>query len=359
MNLQKKEISLCFLLEFAQKLLSDYNDLNGIYEHIDEIKGAMQQKLIDGKENAFFSQKLIKLCNTVPCSEIDDALNSKPYTYNYNAAAEKLKFFDAFAVAKSYAELAVETSGLKTSSVIANDFSIPESEEILNVKQNDTSNYRAITSLNELEKYIDSYLCKVKETPIAYDSETTSLDTFNCNLLGFSLCYEKGKAVYIPLMQNQTQDLFSENNYISKDDAFVQLRRLFSNPDVDLIMHNAKFDLKVLINNNFISDKSDVFSSIKCRILDTMIISWLLNPERLGKGSFSLEYLSETILGLKGIEFSDIVEKGQSFADVPLEQAYRYASEDADFTLQLYLKLIENKKYEKITKSIEDNSLWK
>lgn len=342
----------------AAKLLSDYNDLNGIYEHIDEIKGAMQQKLIDGKENAFFSQKLIKLCNTVPCSEIDDALNSKPYTYNYNAAAEKLKFFEAFAVAKSYAELAVETSGLKTSSVIANDFSISESEEILNVKQNDTSNYRAITSLNELEKYIDSYLCKVKETPIAYDSETTSLDTFNCSLLGFSLCYEKGKAVYIPLMQNQAQDLFSENNYISKDDAFVQLRRLFSNPDVDLIMHNAKFDLKVLINNNFISDKSDVFSSIKCRILDTMIISWLLNPERLGKGSFSLEYLSETILGLKGIEFSDIVEKGQSFADVPLEQAYRYASEDADFTLQLYLKLIENKKYEKITKSIEDNSLF-
>ena len=342
----------------AAKLLADYNDLNGIYKHIDEVKGAMKQKLIDGKENAFFSQKLIRLCNTVPCPQIDAAINAEPYTFNYSEAAKKLSAYEAFAVAKSYAELSLKDfskgQGAETSEPV---LTLPE-ESFINAKQNDTSHYKAITTINELEQYIDSYLKKQPLSPIAYDSETTSLDTFNCNILGFSLCYEKGKAVYIPLMQTQSQDLFSENNYISKEVAFLQLKRLFSNPDADIIMHNAKYDLKVLFNCGFADDKDNPFDSIRCKIQDTMIISWLMNPERTGKGSFSLEYLSEVLLGLKGIEFSDIVKKGQSFADVPLEQAYRYASEDADFTLQLYLKLIENKKFSKITKTIEDNALF-
>ena len=104
-------------------------------------------------------------------------------------------------------------------------------------------------------------------------------------------------------------------------------------------MHNAKFDLKVLASNGFFAATKLKLSALK--LADTMIISWLINPEHLGKNGYSLEYLSETIVGLKGIEFSDIVQKGQTFADVPLDTAYKYAAEDADFTLQLYNKLDE------------------
>ena len=100
-------------------------------------------------------------------------------------------------------------------------------------------------------------------------------------------------------------------------------------------MHNAKFDLKVLYNTGF----TKIFDG--CKYYDTMVTAWLINPERTGRNGYSLEHLGETILGLKGIEFSDIVQKGQTFADVPLEQAYRYAAEDADFTYKLGLKLRE------------------
>ena len=89
----------------ASKLLTDYNDLDGIYAHISEIKGAMQQKLADGKEDAYFSQKLIRLFDTVPCSDIDAALSADPLTFNYKAAADKLMAYGAPVVAKSYAEL--------------------------------------------------------------------------------------------------------------------------------------------------------------------------------------------------------------------------------------------------------------
>ena len=103
-------------------------------------------------------------------------------------------------------------------------------------------------------------------------------------------------------------------------------------------MHNAKFDLKVLATNI----KKAGFKNaeltekiLESSIYDTMIYAWLQNPERTGKNSYSLESLGEQILGLKGIEFSDIVEKGQTFADVPLEKAAPYGAEDADFTLKL------------------------
>ena len=331
----------------AGKLLTDYKDLDGIYEHIEEIKGALQQKLIDGKENAYFSQKLIRLCSEVPCPEIDDALNGSPLEFNFKAAAEKLSSYGAYQVAKSYAELGIGTNGGPSTgsgtTVTAAAVAVPEALEgplsdnaaPINITQNDTSAYKAITEIGELEKYISTFLkSSAAKKLIAYDSETTSLDTFNCRILGFSLCYEEGKAVYVPLAQ-ETEGLFGGDEYISKADAFTQLERIFTDSTVTVIMHNAKFDLKVLYKTGF----TKIFDG--CKYYDTMVTAWLINPERTGRNGYSLEYLGETVLGLKGIEFSDIVQKGQTFADVPLEQAYRYAAEDADFTYRLGLKLRE------------------
>ena len=79
----------------AGKLLSDYGDLDGIYAHIEEIKGAVKQKLSDGKEDAYFSRDLVKLCAEVPCDKIDELLANGGIKFNYAAAAEKLKTFGA------------------------------------------------------------------------------------------------------------------------------------------------------------------------------------------------------------------------------------------------------------------------
>lgn len=115
-------------------------------------------------------------------------------------------------------------------------------------------------------------------------------------------------------------------------------------------MHNGKFDLKALASNGLFENNKIEY---KCKLIDTMIATWLLNPDRNGKNSYSLEWLSETFLHLKGIEFSSIVKKGQTFADVPLDQAVPYASEDADFTLQLWEFLSERFKDERRQKLFE------
>ena len=338
----------------AAKLLNDYGTLEGIYEHLGDLKGAVLTKLTEGRENAFFSQKLVRLCDTVPCTDIYDAINKTGMTCNYQAAAELLMKFGVPSVAKQYASLGVENgqSGIGGGSLplsSAADASsatpspkgdtplkTPEdlSEAPLTLTQNDTSNYRALTTLSELTSYIDAAL---KSPQVAYDSETDGLDTISANILGFSLCYEAGKAVYIPIAR-QSDDLFADNTGIPLKDALTQLLRLFQAKSITVAMHNAKFDLKVLATNI----KKAGFKNaeltekiLESSIYDTMIYAWLQNPERTGKNSYSLESLGEQILGLKGIEFSDIVEKGQTFADVPLEKAAPYGAEDADFTLKL------------------------
>ena len=315
----------------AGKLLEQYKNLDGIYEHIDEIKGAMQKKLIDGKENAYFSQKLIRLCDTVPCSDIDDAVNN-PIQLNFEKAAQKLNQYGVPAVAKQYAELAVE-SGTSTNAttMIQSQAEDSQTEQVpsLEVKQNQ-GDYSVVTNLEELQNYIN--LIEENEKIVAFDCETTSLDTLNTQLVGFSLSSQAGKGIYVPLY---TSNLFENLDFIPQDKALEQIARLFNNPQVTVILHNGKFDYKVLRSNGIkINNKK-----VSCKLVDTMIAEWLLNSDKTGKNSYSLEYLAETKLGLKGIEYEDLVPKGQTFADLPVEKAYPYAAEDADFTFQLWQKL--------------------
>ena len=315
----------------AGKLLEQYKNLDGIYEHIDEIKGAMQKKLIDGKENAYFSQKLIRLCDTVPCSDIDDAVNN-PIQLNFEKAAQKLNQYGVPAVAKQYAELAVE-SGTSSSAttMIQSQAEDSQTEQVpsLEVKQN-KGDYSVVTNLEELQNYIN--LIEENEKIVAFDCETTSLDTLNTQLVGFSLSSQAGKGIYVPLY---TSNLFENLDFIPQEKALEQIARLFNNPQVTVILHNGKFDYKVLRSNGIKINNNKV----SCKLVDTMIAEWLLNSDKTGKNSYSLEYLAETKLGLKGIEYEDLVPKGQTFADLPVEKAYPYAAEDADFTFQLWQKL--------------------
>lgn len=344
----------------ASKLLAEYKNLDGIYQNLENIKGAMQKKLADGKENAYFSQKLIKLCETVPCEKINSALAQKNQ-YNFSAAAKLLEQYGAFQDAKQYSELALQAGepaserGEEQVLPLGSTPAAPQggsAEFSPTPSSGDTpqrpahladffdfqpgaeppvqnkGNYAAVQSIQELKEFIDA---AIAAGTVAFDCETDSLNTITCKIQGFSLCHKKGSAVYVPLAQDE-QSLF-DSEKIEKKSAFAELKRIFNQPDLKIIMHNGKFDLKALASNGLFENNKIEY---KCKLIDTMIATWLLNPDRNGKNSYSLEWLSETFLNLKGIEFSSIVKKGQTFADVPLDQAVPYASEDADFTLQLW-----------------------
>ncbi len=320
----------------AAKLLSEYKNLDEIYNNIESIKGAIQKKLIDGKGNAYFSKKLVKLCTEVPCPQIDEALNAPGYSFNYADAAEKLISYGAMQVSKQYAELAIESgqkidTNFSEKNISATNEESSKNENSVQIKEpvQNHGNYKAIVNANELHSFIEKAISAKKA---AFDCETTSLDTINGKMVGFSLCYEKGNAVYVPLSQEVS--LFEDEN-ITISQAICELSALFESPELTLIFHNAKFDYKMLRSSGLIFNNGKP----KCKIADTMIAQWLLSPEHNGKNSYGLEHLAETKLHLKGIEFDSLIKKGQTFADVSLENAVNYAAEDADFTFQLWEQL--------------------
>ncbi len=293
----------------AIKLLSDYGTLDNIYAHKEEISGAIGNKIRAGEDSAYFSKMLIELKSDVPIAIDFESFSTEHL--NYAAAGKLLAERGAAAVAKSYLAVAPDAEEQvleKTRSIVQNK-----------------GNYHPCQEEAELRGFIDAVL-QSESRAVAFDTETDSLDTRSANLVGFSLCNKAGEGIYVPVIL--PGGIFAPPT-IAKESCLAELSRLFDDSGVTLIMHNGKFDLEVLNANGYDGIPA-------CRIVDTMIAAWLLEPDANGKSPYSLEYLGETKLGLKGITFTELVKKGQSFADVPLEQAYPYGAEDADFTWQLW-----------------------
>ena len=322
----------------AVKLLSEYGTLEGIYEHAGEIKGALGQKVRDSRDDAFFSKELITLQENVPLDFKDDFSDFNISKLNSKALAEEMTKRELPAVAKLFSSKeseesagakAVASSKAGAAPEAKPDSTLPDTETDTAPVVKNTGKYKACTEIDELTAFVDS---AIKAGTVAFDTETDSLDTQSANLVGFSLAYERGKGIYVPLIL--TQSLFAPT--VSKQKALAELKRLFESGAL-VVMHNAKFDLKVLFYNGL--DVIQLINSNKARIGDTMVAAWVLESDKTGKTPYSLEFLAETKLHLKGTEYDEIVPKGASFADVDLEVAANYGAEDSDFTLQLWLYL--------------------
>ena len=323
-------------IKTALKLLREYGSLDGIYHHADEIKGAIGNKIRDGKDSAYFSKDLIALRYDVPLEASIDSFSTE--NLNYQAAADLLMKHGVPAVAKQYATVSADASGetadvpsptgavssvsqknaaeVSSQNTKAEDFT----QDFSSFRKN-TGNYSAVTDVIQLQAFVDQVLAS-PEKIVAFDCETDGLNCREAALVGFSLSCCTGEGFYIPLVCG---DGLLAGNLISKDEALDQLQRLFGNKDYTVIMHNGKFDYQVLCCNGL--------PQPQCLIWDTMVAAWLLEPER---SSYSLESLAAGKLGLETISFDSIVPKGSTFADLTLDQAVPYAAEDADLTWQLY-----------------------
>ena len=335
----------------AVKLLQDYGTLDAVYEHIDSIAGAVQKKLAAGKESAYFSKKLITLAADIPIEgSIEDY---RCDALHYMEAAALLKEYELPRLGELYTK-AAEEAGTADAAAAPNTTATGGSADDGSAKngsgtgnagakpiggadgipeagtgaapaelRKNTGEYRTVTDAEELEAVIAA---AEAQGFAAFDCETTGLNPLYDALVGFSLSLKAGTGIYVPLKAPAPE--LGEQPFTVMPLAAAQklLARLWSNESLTLILHNGKFDYQVLRT-------AKIFTRAGCRLFDTMIAAWLLEPDNL---SFGLENLAEAQLGLQGINYKDVVPKGCTFAAVPLPQATEYAAEDADFTLQLY-----------------------
>ena len=203
-----------------------------------------------------------------------------------------------------------------------------ENKAVEDQQKIDRSKYYLI----ENPKDLDDWIKEAEETgEVAVDTETSSLDPHQADLIGISLSSKIGKACYIPIGHKSKKSI--EKNIVLK-----KLKPLLEDPSIKKIGQNIKFDFIVLYKNGI------NISSME----DTMLMSYVLDA---GKNRHNMDTLSEIHLNHKTISFKDLVGSGKkeiNFSDVDVEKAKDYAAEDADITFRLYKKFFKSLKEEKM-----------
>lgn len=343
----------------ACKFLDQYGDLDGIYQHADEIKGAIGQNIRDGKESAYQSRELVRLCTEVPCDEID-ITKFTSLSLDFSKAAEELMKYEIPSCAKLYNELAL---GKKSSSseIPTGAKSIKSAAKTDTTEENasfNNSTYDPKAQLEkdakelkdkliplhkiqaeiitldcskELEKAIEKILAEKKE--IAISVQTLDEENYSSALLGISFASSDKISYYIPFSSGE--DLFSQGS-LSVTEGIKAIQKLFDQTDSRLIFHDMKFTYKVLRHNGLkCLEESDTSLSF----FDTMIAAWLLDPEELGNNPYALDILAEKKLAILKTEYDEIVSKDNSLKDADQKDLAQYIGERPVITLALYKKL--------------------
>jgi len=306
-------------IKTAAELINKYKNLETLLKKAGEIpQKKRKETLVQNKESALISKKLVTLKDDVPVKDrIENFIIKeieKDKLYNF---LREMEFNRLLSQAISF----YGEPGKKT-----------ESRETAQEKI-DLTKYESIVTEKQLESWVS--ILK-KQSLISVDTETSSLNLIEADLLGISFCYEQGKACYIPL-KNQKEKCLNSDTVLKK------IKPILEDESIKKVGQNIKFDY-VIFKKNKINIKS---------MEDTMLASYTLDA---GLNRHNLDMLSEIHLGHKTISFKDLVGSGKkkiTFADVELKKATEYAGEDADVTFRLYQLLKQRLDQEKLTKIYE------
>jgi len=299
----------------ASDLVNRYHTLEAIYEDIENAGTPRIQKLLlEGKEQAFLSRELV----TMKTDVIDNCNWDKYRFEDRNYLSILLDEFEKYEMKQAIKKAGMNGNGLASNDTIA---SKTKNEKPQTNNQSSKSKFEAITldTVDKLESIISKF---THETLVAFDTETTGLDTKEANLIGFSFCVDENKAYYVPVGHSY----LGVGTQVGLIDALKSIKKIFL---CKVIGQNLKFDLSLLYNRYDFAPFEPY--------ADTMILAWLANPSsRVGLDTLAKEYF-----GYEMLSFKDTVKKGENFSSVSIEEATFYAAEDAWMTYKIYNALIK------------------
>jgi len=310
-------------VKIAAELINKYGTLEKLLEKAHEIKqNKRRETILENKDKAIVSKKLVTLKKDVPVKvKIEEFIFKeidKDKLYKYLREMEFNRLLSK--VISTYGEPALTDKNI--------DFYQKEKQTSINKE-----NYYLIKNEKEIDKWIEE---AEENGELAIDTETSSLDAHQADLIGVSLSTKIGKACYIPIGHNS-------GACIKKEIVIKKLKTLLEDKSVKKIGQNIKFDF-IVLNNHGIE-----MSSME----DTMLMSYVLDA---GKNRHNMDTLSEIHLNHKTISFKELVGSGKNqinFNEVELNKAMEYAAEDADITYRLYKIFNKNLKLEKLTNIYE------
>ncbi|HCH31913.1 MAG TPA: DNA polymerase I [Oceanospirillaceae bacterium] len=309
----------------AVKWLAAYDNLETLMANADDIGGKIGEKLRNALEFLPLSQALTTIKLDVELEQRLDQIKPKPVDQAALLALyEDLEFrswanvlIQAGVTAKSQPVAASQDSTLSASSTA--EFEAKPAKAAPIPAPVAATQYTTVATLAELEPWLEA----CRKAPIfAFDTETTSLNYMEAQLVGVSFCIDAGTAVYVPC----GHDYVGAPEQISRPDLIAVLKPLLEDPCQVIAGQNLKYDINVLASYDI---------QWGAQIVDSMLQSYVLNStaSRHNMDALALHYLDYAT-----VKYQDIAGKGAkqlTFNQIDLEQAGPYAAEDADITLRL------------------------
>lgn len=317
----------------ALALLQGIGGIKDLYENLDKIadlgfRGSktMAKKLEENRDKAELSYLLATIKLDVELHEtISDFKKPEPDT------AALIELFEEFEFRSWLVDLQV--GGGASPELIEEASALPAAP--------DNVDYEVIFDEAELDRWID----RLSTADLfAFDTETTSLNYMEAELVGVSFAIEPGKAAYVPV----AHDYMGAPEQISRERLLEKLKPLLESDEHKKVGQHIKYDMNVLANYGI---------EMKGIAFDTMLESYVLNSTA---SRHDMDSLADRYLGVKTVKFEDIAGKGKkqlTFNQIELEQAGPYAAEDADITLRLHqaidAQLSKDEKLSKVFTEIE------
>ena len=348
----------------AAKLLAEYGTLENVLENADKIKGALGEKVRNGRNSAILSKKLATIITDVPIEFHEENFRLKEWNRDllkevfmeleFKTVAKRLLgeeisivpgavpqgvqtdlFGNAVETGKSKGEAKTpKTEGAAE----AGDTDRAENGEIMHAGKNihnTAHQYRTIQEEAAIKSLIKELL---EEKEICFDTETTGVDANDVELVGMSFSFKPGEAYYVPCPADQevTRNLLK------------QFEPVFNKKDILWIGQNLKYDMLVMKWYGY---------ELQGETFDTMLAHYVIEPD----GKRSMDMLSAQFLGYEPVHIEELIGKrGKNqltMRDVTIDKISDYAAEDADITLQLkqvLLPLIKTKEVEKVFEEVEN-----
>ena len=305
-------------IKTAAELINQFGNLEKLLQNAKKIKqNKRRETLIENKDKALISKKLVTLEKNVPVKNKIEEFKLKDIDKNKLCSYLREMEFNRLlsSVISEYGEPSFSDKNFK-------------SEKTVVQKKISKDQY----SLIKNEEEIDELVAQAHEIgEIAIDTETSSLNLNEAELVGISLCSKIGRAFYIPIGHKTGKCL-------KKDLVIKKLKPILEDQSVKKIGQNIKFDFIILFKNGIIMNAME----------DTMLMSYVLDA---GKNRHNMDTLSEIHLNHKTISFKEIVGIGKkqiNFSEVELDKAMEYAAEDVDITYRLYKIFSKNLKIQKL-----------
>ena len=315
-------------IKTAALLINEYGSLEELLDRAGEIKQPKRREsLVDNRAQIELSKQLVQLeCNMELDFSIEDLEVRDPDPQELLGFVAQMEFRT---LSKRLAEkLGVQAPVIAEPEVQQSAVEAPEAAAAF-----DAEKYETITDAAGLQTWIDRIYARGY---VAVDTETTGLNEMRADLVGVSLCVQAGEAAYLPLTHRagQSDDLFGTDalaeGQMDQDRALAMLKPMLEDSTILKIGQNMKYDAKILARVGIQVAPID----------DTMLMSYAQNG---GLHNHGMDLLSERYLDHAPISIKTLLGSGKSaitFDRVPIDEASRYAAEDADITLRLwhYLK---------------------